>query len=595
VVTDASAGHVAATDGVGQVRDVGEEERGARGDAATGQPTAAAPRDVQLADDVPPPQLTVHKRNDADRDGVFSDVEEVSGSGAAVPFRVGIRNLGDVPLTIVSVTDTIGATTLDLLEDHCPQLVTTLEPGGHVPCTFTLDRYLRTYDDPPRSGLTNVVRVVATDGTVEVTAEDTSTVLNPNAGKVSAAVMKTNDADGDGVFTTDEVAGEPGQPVTFQVVVHNTSPPGTARIVSLTDTWAGLDEPIDLLALCPALGQVQLRGIGGGHDDGGHDEGGGCGDDEGGCGGDDHGDDGHDEGGCGGGGSGGGGHDGDDGGCGGDDHADDGHDEGGCGGGGHDGDDGDDGHSGGCGGDGGGARPSSLTCTFTLPGYAPPVGSSVTNTVTVILAKPHDPDATAIAVATSTVATPTEALGSPAIVLQKRVGPTGGTVAVHDQPPGLLVTIPEVGASLTYGFEVTNTGAVPLTDLVLEDAAIDLAGCTLPEVLPPGEAATCLSSPVPAVPGDHVNEARVRAVGAGLEVEAAAVAHYRGILAGAAGPEQPPDGDEGPSPGTEVASVSKVRSSAGTHGAPAPVSSAGAARLATTGTPLLHWLLGRTR
>jgi hypothetical protein len=335
-------------------------------------------REVEATPEEPPTadalQLVVHKRNDANRDGTFSDLEEVSGAGAAVPFRVGIRNLSETPLTVVAVTDTIGDTTLDLLEEpYCSQLATTLPPAGHLSCTFTLDRYLRTFADPPRDELTNVVHVVAAHGEDVVTAEDASTVVNPNAGRVSVEVIKTNDADGDGNFTDVEVAPAAGAAVTFQVVVRNTSP-GTAQLVSLTDTWPGLAEPIDLLELCPALEAIKLRGAGGGHDDDGGS--GGCGDDHGD---DDHGDDDH----------------GDDGGCG-DDH------EGGCGdehgddGGGND-------HDGGC---GGGKRSNTITCTFTLEGYAPPSGTSVSNTVTAILAKPHDPEVSATATASATVSTP---------------------------------------------------------------------------------------------------------------------------------------------------------------------------------------------
>jgi hypothetical protein len=278
---------------------------------------------------------------------------------------VGVRNISEVALTIVSASDSMGGTELDLLHDGpCPQLATTLQPGGHVACSFTLDRYLRTYDEPPYRSLTNVVRIVATDGSNQVEVEDTSTVVNPNAERLSAEVSKTTDADGDGAFSTAELAATPGQAVTFRVTVHNTSP-GTAMITSLTDSWEGLAAPIDLLDLCPALPQVRLRGIGGGgeHDDGHHDD--------------------HDDDGCGG-------------------HAvsTDASTRGGAAPGGSS----DGGTEGGC---GGGGRSSSVTCTFTLEGYAPPAGTTRTNTISVTLTKPNDRSITTTVSSTAYVSTAT--------------------------------------------------------------------------------------------------------------------------------------------------------------------------------------------
>jgi LPXTG-motif cell wall-anchored protein len=519
----------------------------------------AGPEATLLAEPAAPElALTVHKRNDADGDGVFSDLEEVRGAGAAVPFRIGVRNPSAVPLTVVSVTDAMGGSTLNLLEEgYCPQLAgATLAPGAHLPCTFTLAAYLRTYAGEPRDELTNRVRVVATTGTEEVVAEDTSTVVNPNAGRISVAVVKTNDADGDGRFTRDEVAVEPGQTVTFQVTVHNTSP-GTAILSSLTDTWDGLDVPIDLRTLCPALSEVRLRGAGGDGGDHDDDDGGG------GCGGDDsHGDT--------------------DGGCGAT-HTDarDGtaaetpdHGDGGCGGDDH-------GGSGGCG--GGGA--SSITCTFTLESYAPPAGGSLTNTVTATIAKPHDRTLTATASDTSTVSTPAAPAGDPDIALQQRIGLAGGSYRVHDRPPGLLVSIPLTGASVGYELEVTNTGSVTLTDLELEDEALDLRACSMPGALPPGGSFTCVVDPVPARVGGHVSGASVRASGAGRVVTAEAHAYYRGVAVAEPDrpPPSPPSGPDPTPPGGEDPTPSGPENEAGSG---VRALRPGTARLATTASPL---------
>ena len=159
-----------------------------------------------------------------------------------------VENTSASTLTITAATDDIEATTLDLLQpEYCPQFATSLDAGEEQACTFTLDRYLRDYTEPPRSGVTNTVRIVATDGTHEFVAQAVSTVV------------KTNDADGDGAFTNEERATVAGQDIPFEVVVRNTSP-DTATLENLNDTWPGLDEPIDLFEHCPDLDGARLRG-----------------------------------------------------------------------------------------------------------------------------------------------------------------------------------------------------------------------------------------------------------------------------------------------------------------------------------------------
>lgn len=414
------------------------------------------------------PTLQVDTANDADGDGVFTDVEEVSGAGRAVTFQVTVTNGSGAPLTIVSVTNTMLETTIDLFaEAHCPEFDRlTLAPEEAETCTFTLDAYLRTYGPQPREQLTNLVEAVATDGERELEASDDSTVVNPNARKVSVEVDEANDADGDGTFTDEERAGAPGDDVTFQVMVRNTSP-GSVVITGLTDTWPGLEEPIDLFTYCPTLEGKKLWGgdHGGGHDDGGHD----------------------------------------------DDTSelvapaeDDGHD---------------DGH------DGGHERPTSATCTFAIEGYAPAAGTSLTDTVTATVAKRHSPDRSATASDTSTVRTP-----DPAIGLEQRISLTEtGPFEDHDHEPGLAVSIPPDGAAwVWYELEVTNTGDTVLADIAFDDAPVDGGACTVPTELPPAASFDCVVGPVAAEAGAHAEETIVTATGADRIVQATDAAHYRG-------------------------------------------------------------------
>lgn len=243
--------------------------------AAGGATLALAPVPATADEDVPPEApvlaIAVDVANDADGDGTFSDGEPVAGASSPVPFRVTVVNESTVAVTVTDVVDAMDLTTIDLLQEpYCPELAQQLAPGASISCTFTLDRYLRTYARPPRDQLVNVVEGTASHDGTTVTATDDSLVVNPNAGLVSVELALANDADGDGDFTTAEQAAAAGRDVPFRVTVSNASP-GTATLSRLTATWDGQDEPRDLFPLCPALQGLTLRGTGDEHDDGGDD------------------------------------------------------------------------------------------------------------------------------------------------------------------------------------------------------------------------------------------------------------------------------------------------------------------------------------
>lgn len=103
------------------------------------------------------------------------------------------------------------------------------------------------------------------------------------------------------------------------------------------------------------------------------------------------------------------------------------------------------------------------------------------------------------------------------IALEKRVN---GEDA--DTPPGVELA---EGALVTYTFEVTNTGDGPLSKINVKDPGI---GVQCPEhTLEPGASMTCTSPPIPAMVGQHRNEATVTGdTPCGDKVSATDPAHY---------------------------------------------------------------------
>ena len=104
------------------------------------------------------------------------------------------------------------------------------------------------------------------------------------------------------------------------------------------------------------------------------------------------------------------------------------------------------------------------------------------------------------------------------IALEKRVN---GEDA--DTAPGLEVA---EGAAVTFTFEVTNTGAVALEQIRIEDGAG--LGVTCPaNTLAPGASMTCTAAPIVATVGQHANQATVTGeTPCEVEVEASDPAYW---------------------------------------------------------------------
>ena len=184
-----------------------------------------------------PLSIDVVKDNDADGDGVFHDQETAAGAGLDVPFRAVITNPSPIPLVISSLTDVFpGQAAFNV----CNNLIgTVLQPGASVTCNFTVSGY----SPPLGSSKVDTVTVVGTDQqnpNRTVTDSDTSTVDSP-PGEITVDVVKTNDADGDGAFNDSEQAPAAGATVPFQAVITNTSPVNVV-ITSITDLFPGQAE-----------------------------------------------------------------------------------------------------------------------------------------------------------------------------------------------------------------------------------------------------------------------------------------------------------------------------------------------------------------
>ncbi|MFN2611653.1 MAG: SpaA isopeptide-forming pilin-related protein [Actinomycetota bacterium] len=192
--------------------------------------------------------VNVDKTNDANRDGTFSNSEIAPAVGSDVAFRAVITNPGAETIVIDSLTDAWPGTPAFGV---CANLIgTQLGQNQSVTCEFSVTGY------SPAAGttLTNTFQTLAHRlGDVHHTtsAQDTSIVGSPSA--LILGVSKTNDANGDGVFTDNESIPTSTAGVTFTVVVRNDSSV-TVVLDEVTDEWAG-QPPFDV---CAQLVGVEL-------------------------------------------------------------------------------------------------------------------------------------------------------------------------------------------------------------------------------------------------------------------------------------------------------------------------------------------------
>ena len=178
------------------------------------------------------------KTNDADGDGNFHKSETAPLPGIDVPFRVVLTNTSGIPVVIDSISDTFGTTTIN---PTCAAafLGQTVAPNGTITCDFTVTNY----SPAAGSSLDNEVTVLVHDASnpgKTNTLKSTSTVNTAATPPLNLTVVKTNDANGDGVFTKDETGVE-NTNVNFRVSITNNSAVPVV-IDSVTDVWPGATE-----------------------------------------------------------------------------------------------------------------------------------------------------------------------------------------------------------------------------------------------------------------------------------------------------------------------------------------------------------------
>lgn len=92
----------------------------------------------------------------------------------------------------------------------------------------------------------------------------------------------------------------------------------------------------------------------------------------------------------------------------------------------------------------------------------------------------------------------------PLIEIEKSVSSDGGATWKDS-------TSVVIGENVFYRFVITNTGNVPLTNLVLTDDSFSTTSCTLPASLAPGASHECVVGPQPAGSAIHTNTATITA------------------------------------------------------------------------------------
>ncbi len=169
-----------------------------------------------------PPNLTnnIVKTNNANGDLLFTDSESMPEPGGSVPFSVTITNPTDLAWSLVSLVDDHG-TPVNAADDisdagggiTCPS--TTVPAGESLTCTFTY----AVIGNAGAIHVNTVTGVVSNIAGPSAPASDTSTVTLTDVPSSISVVKTAGDAaDGDTYFIN-----QPGGPVSFTVVVTNTS------------------------------------------------------------------------------------------------------------------------------------------------------------------------------------------------------------------------------------------------------------------------------------------------------------------------------------------------------------------------------------
>lgn len=200
--------------------------------------------------------LQVTKANDADGDSTFHQTETAAQQGDDVPFEVTIKNTSAVPVVLDTLTDEWP--NMAAFSPTCATAVVgvTLQPNDTATCSFTQTNYA----PAAHQSLTNTAKVTGHDAgnpNNKGNGQATSTVTTGTPA-LTITVDKTNDADGDGTFANSSVAAHEGDAVPFRVVVTNTSAVPVV-VDSLTDQWP-TKSPFDAQCATAVVGQTLAPG-----------------------------------------------------------------------------------------------------------------------------------------------------------------------------------------------------------------------------------------------------------------------------------------------------------------------------------------------
>jgi hypothetical protein len=160
--------------------------------------------------------------------------------------------------------------------------------------------------------------------------------------------------------------------------------------------------------------------------------------------------------------------------------------------------------------------PAATTCSFITPDLTTPTP------LPDLIATPGGFTATVPADAIVTCQMVNRLVPEPAIDIEKA---TNGADA--DEPPGPFIP---VGTAITWTYEVTNIGNVPLSGLTIVDDVIGTITCPQTTIAPQASV-TCTATGA-AEPGPYVNNATATAVGAGETVTDEDPSHYTGAQPG---------------------------------------------------------------
>lgn len=216
----------------------------------TGEKVTANNTDTEADTITDPPVLTgtVVKTVDADAVAGYNASETAATQGETVDFRAVITNTSAVTVTLGTLTDAYGATTISPV--NCAVAPPgTLAAGASHTCDFSVTNYSPA---PGGSIINTFTAPMSRSGSTSIAPQGTATTATAALVPIlSGTVDKTVDADATAGYNEDETSNAPGSDVKFRAVVTNTS--GVqVDLGAMTDSYgAVVDAPVTCDAVPP--------------------------------------------------------------------------------------------------------------------------------------------------------------------------------------------------------------------------------------------------------------------------------------------------------------------------------------------------------